>query len=1469
MLSRRQPARLNVRALIILVAILALLGGGAVGGYLIRKRVAASRAFAAGLAALASSDYNEAVRHLRRYLERYPDDEATLRRYADAQTRVQPLEAGNMMAAVGAYRRLLRMRPGDAELCGALMRLYACIPQAENIEYISRQRLDAAPDDVEATLWLAKALISLNKHAEAESKLTALLAKDPTLVEAYALLALIDFRDGSSIGEAKANKRLTDAVTACEAASDAGEQLAEAYVARAAFDLEIEDFDAARLDAEAAERASPSRRATLQQLAEVWLKLRSWDHVRKTIAAIDRVSAGQPNKEIDPDRLALRRFQVETQLILSQANPKESGAGALADRALAELPSLERSLFLLSGVDLYVAAGEWHKARECVDEFRAAAERANRLVQSADPIEVAEAQIAVFEAQETIVDPQSPSDKVAAAESERSRAIERLEAVLKRNPLEGRAWKLAAIAYALTGDGAASLDRLEQYYQRSPADGRVALDLARGFNRLRDWAKCAKYARAAAREADYAAEATRLRIEAGLYGGDGVVTDHALADWAKTLAAQLEQNEGAKTLELAARVAEEQWRRLISRERDPEAVDLAAAKSAECLDFWRRAAEVGDDSPLLALRHANAVANAGRTADAEQLYRKAIERYSAEATPRIALAQFLHDAGRGDEARTVIEQGLEDLTGNERVNALSALAELLEMQGDERGALARLEALAAAKPDAPGPCVRALQLKVVEDDPELAQGWLDRLGCIETDAAQQAHRIEQAKKWLHEPDWRAHVPAMTERLEAARKAEPKSPVPVLVLGKMYERLDQPQAARELYEAVYQANPGNVAVGARLATFLLAHNQVDRATEILDRLPRHVPADSVQEELRLSRIVAAEKSGDHDALIEELTERVRADAADAGARLCLATLVSYYRSDTDGALRLLDQAAAIAPGMRSVTGARAIVLASAGRASEARRLLDDAVERFADFDAYKQRAEFYAWARDFDAAEKDFRHLTTLADRQADGYLALGGFYRERGRVRDAITAWDDGLKRSPSDERLKLALMPALLNQPDDHARERGVQLLGELGESSHDPEVVKLFEATTLFDGTDPGGWTRATEILHEVVEKNPLNVTAHLLLIRAARLDGRPDEALARANQALAHNRDDVALLLTKAGLERRLENVVAARQIALSVTERDPDNEIAFAMLADMALDAARTYAGATNAADDLRAGLQYSAKAFELNRSNPIVVVVRSKALAIAGQTEEAINLLSEFHASDEGRTHLETRLMLSQIYSSVQEYDKAGAELDAAAEFAPGAPALAAERVNWLAVRGRFDELVPFLEALPPDNPGNADALVLAAQHLMRTSQERLASDVEQALRKALSISPDHPRAIDELAKLLGTQSGRVAEAMAAADRGLQRYPDDPSLRCTRGAILLSVGEVDRAREDLEACVRAARGNPKLRANGLFHLARALHAQKDEAGAKQRFEEALELDQRLSERCLTDEQRATARAFVGA
>ena len=190
MLYRNRCGKVNLKVLAILIVVVVALGASLFAARQVHRNIISKTSLEAGQAAFAQQDWPVASKQFRQYLNRNPDDLEILRKYAQSCLAIRPLDAQAVSGAIAAYRRILQMDPQDAVAYEKLAMLYGGIGNYEELGVIARQRLERAPDDRKAPLWLADALIRQNKKPEAQQVLAKFLAAIGKYVENPLLLLL-------------------------------------------------------------------------------------------------------------------------------------------------------------------------------------------------------------------------------------------------------------------------------------------------------------------------------------------------------------------------------------------------------------------------------------------------------------------------------------------------------------------------------------------------------------------------------------------------------------------------------------------------------------------------------------------------------------------------------------------------------------------------------------------------------------------------------------------------------------------------------------------------------------------------------------------------------------------------------------------------------------------------------------------------------------------------------------------------------------------------------------------------------------------------------------------------------------------------------------------------------------------------------------------------------------------------------
>jgi predicted Zn-dependent protease len=1477
--------RINVKVLVILVAVTALLMAGAAGGYKIRKRILANRALAAGKVAMEQQNWPEACKQLRLYLSKYPENTEMLARYAEANLAVRPTKSENFSAAMSAYRRLLRIRPGDERVSHELAKLYMRVGDANEAAHICNQRLEVASDDYEARLTLAKALAAQRQPDDATSRLEMLLEKRPQTPEAYSLLAGILQQEGAQRAVELASRLVSSGGSATSRPArelsrlvlDLGVQrnpdsallLAQrARLMRLAdedTDVARKNLGAARKDLEAADALRPANPSVLFLLTEEWAEQPGdgLDRAAAELKAIEQLDAATLAKYgFQADELKLPRFSAEARLGLRKGARAEGVA--LADRALKELQDDSRLAFMPSAVDLYLADGRIDSARRTVEEYRQGVNA---------KVVISEAMRAAMRDTLTFLEA-----VLASAENKPYDVIDKIKPLAARKPDDQRIWRMLIPAYRATGQGQQALRALEECATRWPRDATFASELAKACMVQGRWSDALRYAQTAEQAEPNDLGATLLRLQARINVLLSGPLDSNAADQLERELAELSQDH-PRVVEIRTMQAAINIRRA--------RVDAAVAGLEKAVQEC--------DRPLPAARQlAECYMLKNEPDKAIGTWKAAVEKNADVAAPRLALAELQLRIDRANDARATLEQAVATLGGDEKAKASMVFAQFLLLQNQRPQGIELLKQLAVERPADAAVRRTLLQIPEVLADTQQSQKLVDELKAIETDRS-LPWRLEQARVWLRAAD-RANVkPEERQKELAAREqditqilnqcieAEPTWAQPVIVLGVAYETLGKDDRAEEAYRRLLQVQPGQIDVADRLIGLLLRQRRFTAAADILKQVPERLRDLTPFKRQRMSIAIG---DGDLAAATKDARELVAADPKDAASRVMLARLLYADKKDTKEALKLLDEARALAPDLLSVVSTRAEILHAESRDPEALAVLDAEVKRRDDFATRLLRAQFYATTKQYDHAEADYVQLTKMKDASADGYELLGMFYANRGDLAKAIATWDAGLKANPEAVSLQRALARTLLLQPDAPMRDRGRALLDDLlTKLPNDTELLALRADVSLTE-PEPGALVAASgdleQALERAVQRNPGDLAVHLRLIQLARARGDVVKASDRVTRALGSIPGNPSLALMQAVIESDRNNTAGARELAESLRQRDPKNSAVRGFLVDL----------------DMRTGqfdsaLALNKEALDANPSDESAWVARARILNAKGQRAEAIRDLASFCKSESGRERLMPRLVLAELYRMADDFPASQSCIDEAAKLAPDGVEVFIARLQWFAAQKQYDRVRTLLAERHAKTPRDFRGLLVGAGILMASGDELnvrearktfehvteaapnlvdglfglaqacyVARDLEGTVvhyRRILQIVPYHSQALNDLAWILGEEMGKPQEALEYANKGVARYPKDPHLLDTRGVLLARLGRLAEAQQDLEGSRDLAADIPSTKARASLHLARVLAKRGDRKALERSLDLALKTDK--EHRVFTDAERA--------
>lgn len=1464
MLRSRRSGRVNVKVLLILVAVIGLTGGGVVGGHYIRKAVVARNALRDGLAAFEEQDWRQAAVHLRRYLRKKPNDAEILKKYAFAELAVSPLDRGNVANAIGAYRRLLRELPSDDVAYEQLGRLYAAMGNVSELIYIAEKRLERGWQ-AQAKLWQAAAHIGLRKREQARKELlqfvTDVEQRNEThleFIDACYYLSWLSMQGDVPTAAQDAIAWLSKAVEYAPESARAlinRAQLLRALAANSsdAAAVRKQRWDLAVDDLQHAEQLTSSEPQLRLALSREWLQFPNRENLERAAALWETVRdvphAQVRDAFLESDDWTLAVYIQGAELALRR---RDFAQGArITDETLAALQHMrQRGKALPAAVKVYLLATRVADARRCLDEYLKA-------------IAASEARSESREALANL------NAVVARAEDKPYAVIQHLEVVTIQPPAQSLLLRTLAEAYSRTNQVRRAIATLLEYHTVREArsefvDREAIMQLAREYIKNGDWARAYEAARTIGGKLGTSLEARLLRIEAGSrLQQESQSLDSAAT---QTLAAELDelQKENPKKVEVRMLQA-----MLLGVSGEVDAVEQTLKKAVrEC------------DQPLAAeLMLSRHYLSHDRLDDAIALARTACEHHPDQAAPWKQLAVFHQRAERYDQAKATLVAGIDAMAVPRDSQDLRVTLALLQILGSDRPAGIKLLREIAAE-DATNVQARELLLNFEEvlSDADEAQRLVEEIQLVQGRSG-LAWRLQNARVLLFGDGWRERHEEATELLEHCIQADPAWDTPVQILGRLFERLGLNDRAETLYSRFLVLNSRATTIADRLLILLERSGRFGQAREVLSR----IEADSRAVSSR--RVVLAIREGRLAEAIRDLEARIAGDPADPSAHLLLARLVYQHEKNADAALAHLDQAETLAPGSLAIFAVRAAILRADGRLDQARRLLDQRVAEAPTFNAHLVRALHFSQIGELESAERDYTKLTRLSQDGA-GHEILGQFYMETDRLDDALATWEKGIKRFPDNLTLKRRVMKArLARSRDEQDRDRAAVLLTELTEKLPDDADVMWIRALVLFDQRGDAAIDEAEQLLKRAVNFNPTHVDARLALIALAERRGDHQAARTLAIRALSALPGNAKLMIARAEAERTLGNVQIARELIRLVLLDNPLNVAAFTLLAEMAL----TGRDKTELEEVRR---KLAAAAADEN-ADEALHLLQARALLALDDLDGAIEVVENLRQTRKSALGFEARLTLAELLTQRGDFPDADKLIAEAFEQRPGSGFAVRARVSWLAAQEKFDEVYELVAGMTPAEGASAQAVVAAASALAASGaaphQQRAlelfekvtrelpqrfdawhglallayqTGDAQRAIRVYRQILAERTtdiEAINNLAWILADANHEYKQALELADRGVALNRNHLNLRDTRGEILMHLqGRLADARADFENCLQLAAADSDDRGRALFKLGRVCAQLGDQRSARRHLLDARELDRGLGS--LTPAQR---------
>lgn len=1425
---------LRILAITGLVGVLAL--GSLYGGWKARKALMVRRALATGLAAYEQGDWETARLNLGRYVSVHPDDAELLGKYAYAQLAVRPVKPENLHQALGAYRGVLRVQPGDDEAFRRLALLYETTGNFGELAHIATRRLEVLPDDPAAIIAQAKDLIFREKRDAAKATLEGLVGRlteqrgsCDEFVEACGLLAGLTAAPGGPDAVARALAWLDQAVARCPDSGLALVQRAARRQAPAASQPAetAAQTAAARDDLERAEQLVELDPPVRLMLSEQWMMLREFDRAAAQLQAAKQAEwAALERFFVDPADWTAAVFIQEAKLALLTEDV--AGGVARARSTLAELEGRpQRAAILPIAIELYVAGGHVAEARPCLDEYVEALKLRGRLA-------AGDEQLAWLRA------------VIARAENKPYEVIEQLAPVAGQPGARPMIRALLAEAYTRTGQAARAAQLLERTSVDAAANPELARLAARSQIVRGAWGDALGTLRAIenVRPDDPDTKALRLAAQLGVAYEQGEPGADALTEVTRDLAA------------------------LRAAYPDRPMVRLLLATLAERRDGWEAAAEelkaaIDECGESLGLYRALArlYAGRGRVEEAQGTLQEACELYAERAVAWLDLSELLVDRQQVDAARATLKRGLQSVADGAGQTELRRRLGLLDLlRGDREAGIAALRELAAADPqDIP---TRALLLELPEivGDETTAAALVEEIKRTEGSNG-VTWRLHEARLWLEQRDWRARRAAIEAHLKYCLDADPGLTAPVLLLGRLYEDLGDWAAAESTYRTAL-SRAGSVDVADRLLALLGRQRRFAEGRDLLQRMRQMLSAPA----LSARRLALDFGEQRYDSALRELQARTAGADRDPLDLVRLAWVSYAQDRNAAAALRYLDQAAEAGAAAVEVARVRVSLLQDQGRSEEVEAVLDELVNRQPSPEAFLLRAAYRSSIGQKERAEQDYAALASVAQNDY-GVAVLGEFYAQAGQLDRAIEEWETGLRAYPDSLTLRRGLAKAYLTRGGAGDRERADELLAALERALPDDTDLMWVRAVEAAQLDTPESLARARELLKLAVQGAATRAEVYQGLCELALRLGDAPTARDLAVRGLQVHPGTTGLLLAQARAELLRGNLDAAREPARAARAADPQDVGTLEVLLEIATRQQDRPA--------LRAGLAQLEEFIAARPTSDYLQVLRAQTHVALGDPDAARQTLAAFCATEAGRTSLPALLTLQDLHRLAADYAAAQQTLDAAAALAPGHAGVRHGRVLLLAAQGRFDDLAALMQGTEV-KPEEADLLVSAATALAASPphvstavalcqrarelaprnvnallalgdleyQRGDATAAQQAYRAVLALQPNQPVALNNLAWVLAEAGAELEQALSAARQAVAAQPTDANYRDTLAFVLKRLGRLEDARAEYRRSADLTAPASAPRARVLLRLAQVCAELADWPAVEQCLKEAL-------------------------
>ena len=888
----------------------------------------------------------------------------------------------------------------------------------------------------------------------------------------------------------------------------------------------------------------------------------------------------------------------------------------------------------------------------------------------------------------------------------------------------------------------------------------------------------------------------------------------------------------------------------------PTSAEVAAVKAdyfasvdrlEEGLTLLRDATVRTPSAANLWLARANVLGRLDRGEEALEVLTAATKAAGENAGFRTAKASILLRRGEIKAARAVLVDGLDRVPAAGRPQLWRSLGELYQGQADFVAAKRAYEEWSRLQPDAPEPRLALLNLALAVGDIPAMEAQVAAMKATGGPNSlywkmARAELLLQIKPRLT-ADAAAEDKARLDEAESLvneiKATVPRQPSGHVLEGRLMERRNRPDDAILAYQAAIDLRGGQVAL--RPLVVLLTR---ERRTEALDAL-RNKVASFPPDLDRLSGALTLQM-GDSDKAEEMARRMVQGDPRSLDAAVWKARVLNTLGkpAEAEESLKLMTQQRPEDP---SPWLQLLMFQVTQKELPEARATVETMRRRVKTEHPEMLWAICYRVLGARDLADESYRAALSRWPDDVKVRQAVVDYYELSGRPDLAVPSLRHLLKIVPGFDWARRRLALNLSARPNDQvALEEALSLVSEGPKGEESPDD-RLTRATVLSRSVDPANRVEAIRILESLAAQIPNSSKLHDVLARSLLATGQKSKARDHAAKAATGPDANADAILLHASLSVMEGDIAEADRQLVRLIAIDPD-----------AMPTIELNARILHAKKDDTAAVALLRRSLDAHRTAPdrqAVGVGLLQLLLLLGLPDAAEEL-----GKDVAQSGPKGQIAYAELLGSRGKVTEASAMLDKASK--AGAANDAVRTAIILAADGVSPEWIDLTDRLlTPALINQPESIeLLQTQAYLRHLQKNYAAEVK-IYERILSLRPVNFLFMNNMAWTLSEELDRPQDGLRVIDEAITKVGRQAHLLDTRGVILLRLGKLDAAINDLEVAAIALPTPPVY-----FHLARAY--QKAKKTAEFGKYKALAHDSGLRPDQLQPSEREEAKQLIG-